>query len=151
MIFLTVMYLNGTNTHVHAVGYLLPHFLFLLKTHLHTNTESVCLVFVFVAVCGDWKSGGLRLCECVCVTCRRRPLLLLRVTSHQWQTQHWEKRVSGCVLSPCICQDGAMSHLAEAASQVTSCRKAGEGNPDRAQSEWTLTFVLTAAYYSMFR
>lgn len=138
------MYLNGTNTHVHAVGHLLPQFLFLLNTHLHTNTESVCLEFVFVAVCGDWKSGGLRLCVYVCVC-------------------HAEGDPSCCSVSLVIngkhsigrsvflAIDGAMSHLAEAASQVTSCRKTGEGNPDRAQSEWTLTFVLTAAYYSMFR
>lgn len=42
---------------------------------------------------------------------------------------------SDCVLSLCICQDRAMSQLAEAAFQVTSFREAREGNPDGAQTE----------------
>lgn len=152
-IFLTVMNVFKWHKHTRSCCWSPLASVSLSLEYTFTHKYRECVSGVCFCSCVRWlkKRRAKAVCVCVCVPCRRRPLLLLRVTSHQWQTQHWEKRVSGCVLSPCICQDGAMSHLAEAASQVTSCRKTGEGNPDRAQSEWTLTFVLTAAYYSMFR
>lgn len=62
---------------------------------------------------------------------RVRPLVRVHLQSGTTQA---DVCVSCCVLSPFIYQDGPASHLADATSRVTSCRKAGEGNPDRAQS-----------------
>lgn len=116
---------------------------------LHTNACTryfLCLDCVFIAV---WAEA---MCVCVTETERRRqrgtPLAascdkpsvkgkkLIGKPVRKSLTQRWWMFacVSGRVQSPRVCQDGAISHLAEATSQVLSFRKAKEGNPDRA---WT--------------
>lgn len=158
--------LNATKTHMHAntlffiilctymslfLSYLLPHFSLPLEhTFTHKYREYVCVCLACFCSCvwwlREWKAQAV--CVYVCKMQKGTPPVA---------ACHRSLMGNAVLVGTCVWLCPVSVHLSRQACfllgrgkiKVTSFGKAKEGNPGRAQTEWTLTSVVSAACYSL--